>query len=487
MHTPCGIGARTRIGPAPPQRPLTHHIRNSVLTSAAYAFALTRVAQAADDFNGEMKFMKRVLCMAVSAALLGSAGNALAITDSETNASIPFSFSSPGARSLGMAGAFLGLADDATAAYTNPAGLTQLVQTEISLEGRHTSYSTPYIDGGATTVNPFSTAGLNISEQDSSNSNLSYLSVVIPRDRWAFAFYRHELARFETDFTTLNGADIGEFRLFPFRSTADLKIVSIGASAAFKANDNVSLGFGITHYDFNFDTLTGRVDDIDPTNVFLTSIQAQNGDDSGYGFNLGARFKLSDQFSLGATYRKAPKFKYTAFNALLGDEDGNPLPTPDIVAYSENVRFDIPDIYGIGLSWRPTDALVVNFDLDRVLYSQLTDGIDSLFLLTQGAQKLYLEDGTEVHLGAEYTFANMSAPFSLRGGAWHDPRHSVAFRSPPANIGEVALATLFAGGRGSETHYTVGGGWAFKSFQLDFGADFSDGLDTYSVSGVYRF
>ena len=87
-----------------------------------------------------------------------------------------------------MAGAFLGLADDATAAYTNPAGLTQLAQTEISLEARHTEYSTPYIDGGSAAISPFSANGLNISEADSSNRNLSYLSVVIPHERWAVAF-----------------------------------------------------------------------------------------------------------------------------------------------------------------------------------------------------------------------------------------------------------------------------------------------------------
>lgn len=431
--------------------------------------------------------MKRVLSMAISAALLGCAGSAFAITDSETNASIPFSFSSPGARSLGMAGAFLGLADDATAAYTNPAGLTQLVQTEISLEARHTSYSTPYIDGGTSTVSPFDASGLNISSADSSNTNLSYLSVVIPHDRWAFSFYRHELARFETDFRTLNGADVGDFRLFPFRSIADLKIVSLGAAAAFKVSDRVSLGFGLSRYDFRFDTATVRVDDVDQANPTIASRQFQTGDDSGYGFNLGARFRLSDALSLGATYRKAPRFDYSAVNALYADIDGNPLANPQIIASLNNVRFDIPDIFGIGLSWRPTDALVVNFDLDRVMYSQLTDGVNTLFDIQDAANRLYLEDGTEVHLGAEYTFAGMSAPFSLRGGIWHDPRHSVGFRGAPSDAPQAVLATLFAGGRGSENHFTFGGGWAFKSFQLDFGADLSDGLDTYSVSGVYRF
>ncbi|ODU34364.1 MAG: hypothetical protein BGP24_23590 [Lysobacterales bacterium 69-70] len=425
--------------------------------------------------------------MAVTAALFGFAGSAFAITDSETNASIPFSFSSPGARSLGMAGAFLGLADDATAAYTNPAGLTQLVQTEISLEARHTSYSTPYIDGGTASISPFSASGLNISDADSSNTNLSYLSVVIPHDRWSFALYRHELARFETDFSTLNGADVGEFRLFPFRSIADLKIVSLGAAAAYKVNDNVSLGVGLTRYDFRFDTATVRVDDIDPQNISVASRQFQNGDDNAFGFNVGARFKLSDQFSLGATYRKAPRFDYKAINVLYNDVDGNPLPAPELFTSLNKVRFDIPDIFGVGLSWRPTDALVVNFDLDRVMYSQLTDNVNTLFDIQGAANRLYLEDGTEAHLGAEYTFASMAAPFSVRAGFWHDPRHSVAFKGTPADATQAVLATLFAGGRGAENHVSVGGGWAFKRFQLDFGADLSDGLDTYSMSGVYRF
>ena len=61
---------------------------------------------------------------------------------------IQFSFSNPGARSLGMGGAFAAVADDATAAFANPAGLTQLTRPEISVEGRHWSYSTPFTVSG---------------------------------------------------------------------------------------------------------------------------------------------------------------------------------------------------------------------------------------------------------------------------------------------------------------------------------------------------
>lgn len=439
--------------------------------------------------------MKRTLAVAVALALAGASTTALAVTDSETNASIPFSLSNPGARSLGMAGAFVGLADDATAAFANPAGLTQLVQTEISLEGRHTEFSTPYINGGSATASPFNTSGVGRGISDSDKNNLSYLSVVFPHDRWAFAFYRHELARFNTDFTTKAGGTIvdfgsqGSLEIFPFSSHADLKILNYGATAAYKVSDNVSVGLGLSRYDFTFKTATGRVDDRNPAHIIPASGQAQVGDDNGYGWNLGARFRLSDTLSAGVTYRRAPKFDYKAVNVVFEDNNGNALSTPVVVAAPKKVNFDVPDLFGVGLSWRPTDALVVNFDVDRVEYSQLTDDIDSLFLADASARRLRIPDGTEVHLGAEYTFANMAHPLSLRGGLWRDPRHSMDFSGTPnsSSLTDVVLATLFSKGRGPETHYSLGLGWAFKKFQFDFAGDFSKAVDTYSVSGVYRF
>ena len=82
-------------------------------------------------------------------ALLGSAP-----ATGQVLTSIEFSFSNPGARSMGFGGAFVALADDATAAFANPAGLVQLTRPEISLEGRSWSYRTPYVRGGRAAGQP---------------------------------------------------------------------------------------------------------------------------------------------------------------------------------------------------------------------------------------------------------------------------------------------------------------------------------------------
>jgi hypothetical protein len=79
-------------------------------------------------------------------------GNLLIASDVRAQAGAPtmvqFSFSNPGARSLGFGGAFVALADDATAAFANPAGLVQLSRPEVSVEGKLWYFSTPFTEGG---------------------------------------------------------------------------------------------------------------------------------------------------------------------------------------------------------------------------------------------------------------------------------------------------------------------------------------------------
>src|SRR5437899_12914531 len=74
-----------------------------------------------------------LLTVSLALALPAAAQN----TDIESLAGLQFNFGNPGARALGMGGAFIGLADDASAAEANPAGLTILRKPEVTLEGRN--------------------------------------------------------------------------------------------------------------------------------------------------------------------------------------------------------------------------------------------------------------------------------------------------------------------------------------------------------------
>jgi len=297
--------------------------------------------------------MNNRLRIAICLALLGMSGSAAALTDSDVNSVIPFNFANPGARSLGMGGAFLALSDDATAAYTNPAGLTQLLEPEISVEGRHTSYSVPFVNGGSYTVDPLNLEGLHAAEASSSKNNISYLSVSFPHERWSFAAYRDELVHFRTDFASNSDGvalalDPVPYQTFPVTANAELKIVDYGVSAAFRAGDSVSIGAGLSYYDFDIRTLMTRVafagNDLDVPAGTPLNREDQSGSDNDVGVNLGARFVLSEHWSAGVTYRQGPKFGYAATTTVFDLSTGAPSVAVDL----KNVRFKVPDQFGAG-------------------------------------------------------------------------------------------------------------------------------------------
>ena len=73
---------------------------------------------------------------------------ASAQVDYEIMSSLQFNFSNPGARSLAMAGALTGAGDDATGAWTNPGGLTNITRPEVGVEFRGFTFKTPFVDSG---------------------------------------------------------------------------------------------------------------------------------------------------------------------------------------------------------------------------------------------------------------------------------------------------------------------------------------------------
>ena len=96
-----------------------------------------------------------------------------------------FDFLPPGARSVGMGTAFVAAADDATSAFTNPAGLARLGRREVGAELRFKRLASPYLSGGRISGNmtgvgldtvPVPTYGKDIDDQLGAN----FLSISWP-------------------------------------------------------------------------------------------------------------------------------------------------------------------------------------------------------------------------------------------------------------------------------------------------------------------
>ncbi|MCK7592160.1 OmpP1/FadL family transporter [Pseudomarimonas salicorniae] len=436
----------------------------------------------------------RSLSTAVALGLLVASTGASALAPTEATALVPFNFSNPGARSLGMGGAFLGASDDATAALVNPAGLTRLgLEQQFSVEYRNYNREVPYAQEGFITTNPYDNSNVLYRDSSADDDEISYLSWVLPRDNWAFALYRHQMVNFNGGHSSsaipFQGDPQGTF-IRAVTSRTDLEVVTYGASFAWNATETISVGAGINWNDFEMTSSLDRFD----TDGSLRVAQRQRGDDDDIGYNVGLLFRGSDNVSFGISYRSAPEFRY-AYTSDFIDFDGTTIRTADATT-----PFKSPDVFGIGVSWRATDALVINLDVNRVGYSNITEDIDDPFFTTpdtvqfsdpQLLRSIRIKDSIEPRLGVEYAFATANPTF-IRGGIWREKRHTLEFDADPEGLNfsspneALAFATLFAAGD-DETHVSLGFGMLFESMQIDFAYDRSDRLDTLSVSGVYRF
>ena len=439
----------------------------------------------------------------LAAALIAAGGIA-----QETPSTFEFSFSNPGARSLGLGGAFAALADDATAAFANPAGLVQLVSLEASVEIRHWGYSTPYIEGGRYEGDPTgigldTTDGLRTAISEEDLTGLSFLSFVYPKGRWSVAFYRHQLANFRAQTETQgifhlsdNGTDL---RALDRMWSTDLDIISYGVAGAYRISDRLSLGLGLVYFNGRLAAPfawylpdDNSLESIFGPNSYLPERQVANGvmavDDSAWGVSAGLLWSFAERWSLGAFYRQGPEFGLV-FDVRAGPAAEEVIPgiMPGTEIFTIATPMQFPDVFGLGIAYRSSDGkITVGFEWDRVEYSSIFGSFDPVVIDSIDPEldlevMLTADDGNELRLGAEYALLDLKPVLAIRAGVWLDPDHR--FHSISNDPEHQAL---FQPGE-DEIHVAVGLGLAFKSFQVDLAADFSDLVDTVSLSAIYSF
>lgn len=439
----------------------------------------------------------------VGLAWMVLAAPAVAQSNDEIQTGTQFNFLTPGARSLGLGGAFLGLADDATAAYSNPAGLTQLTAHEVSLEGRSWTYTSLFVERGHTAGEPSGigidvVAGLQEGQIDDRTAGLSFLSYVHVGERWAFSVYRHEVACFQASLESEGIFFTEDFRISPLRSHLELEIAGLGLAGAWQVSDALSLGLGVVAYNFSLASLTERFAvedgtgdprldalpghlygpaDFSSSNVFNT--QVQEGDDDDLGIHAGLLWRLNERWSFGAVYRDAPEFDFTG-TFTSGPAGRNPGQIDTSVGGQG--AFHMPDVWGLGAAVRISDTILLTFDWDHVDYSDMSDQLLNLIRVGRSDPENYVvKSGEEIHLGFEYVVLRRRHSMALRLGAWRDPDHKIHY------LGRRPIARARFQPGADEMHFSGGIGLVVGRMQFDLGADLSDRVDTLSFSTVVGF
>lgn len=454
---------------------------------------------------------------ALAAVLAAGAASPLrAQTNLETNSAIQFNFAAPGAANLALGGAFIGLAFDGTAAYTNPAGLTNILRPEVWIEGRSWSYTHVYTDQERVTGQHAPPGAdpvdhLRAGEVTDTVLGPSFVSYVHPGTDWSLAFYAHQLLDFEAGFETRGAllepvrstnpqgfGVLGERtgRLPALRNRMETDIESVGIAAAYRFGPSVSVGASLSGHRFRMDSRAERfvpellTEAPKFNDAERRSVQTQEGEDDDWSFGVGALWQSPHRvFSVGAVYRNGADFDFLARSeSLLAQDEPLFFELP-----GQPAVFHVPDAYGIGFACRPTDRLTLAVDYARVEYSDLLDDAVDIFdlqslLNLQGLpdfddelEAFRIDDADEVHVGVELWLPRPSRAVSLRLGSWYDPDHTLRFEGK-----NLSYRAVFRGGS-DEIHLTAGAGVALPTVQVDLAFDYSDRVSIVSLSAGRRF
>lgn len=416
---------------------------------------------------------KRSLALGVALALAAAGPAAAQATAPDVGfSSVPFNFAPPGARSLAMGATFIGIADDATASASNPAGLVILSRPEVSAHLRYTKFEEQDELSGTS-------GGSFVAESDKWSP--SFFSVVVPAGKVTFSAYYQQVANFESGNAATGSIDLGDNFVVPVTAFSGIntKVEDIGASLGFKLGEKFAVGATIGYRKMalqpflNVNRLGGFEE--------LTDFVRVDADDSQVVFNAGVLVNPNGKFSAGLVYKMGGEFKfpYTVESAIFGTANcpGTSQPSGSLPpSPCTEATVQIPDSFGGGVALRPSASFLIAADVMFVQYSQL--GETELRLLpfdlfppqSEFAAVPEFDDIVEFHAGAEYTFIG-DTPVSLRAGFYNRP-----------NFNEGGTTDAGA------TFFTFGGGVVFGgNFQLDLAASLSDQVKEGLASVVVRF
>lgn len=349
------------------------------------------------------------------------------------------SLNSVGTRALGMGGAFVGLANDGTAIYWNPAGLTTQGSSVM---------------GYFTGITPYASYKMDLANIDAKTNSKIYtapgLFANYRTGKWAFGLGVYVPAGLGAEWNATDfmgaGAEGKDF-------LSQIGVISFSPAVAYQVTDQLSLGLALNVYYGLFD-MSQPVDASSIGGGIEQFSESSNG--TGISITFGLKYQFSDAFSAGLSFRTSTKVAMSgdATNTMFPKIPNMPpyAPGPESSSFSRDVTW--PMWLAGGIAYKPMDVLTITVDGQYNQWSKLeklTAVYDDPYwnqMMTAGGDdefELKWEDALQIRLGAEYM---ASKTLALRVGYYYDPAPA-----PDEN-----LNVLFP----SSTNHVVTGGLTYK-------------------------
>ena len=410
---------------------------------------------------------------------------------------------------MGMGGAFIAVADDATAASWNPGGLVQLKTPELSVVGNwfHRTEDVDFAN------HPEASGSESVSKED-----LNYLSIVYPfnlfnrnmvvslnyqklydfaRD-WDFQFTTDEEKPDEIERLSLPGPPPMTIQTIIY-TTVHAKnkyhheqsggLSALGIAYSIQIVPQLSFGFTLNIWDNNLtpnkwekiihvtgprtntitstttttitgtttSTTTGPFSSTEPQNY----VEKKKYSFSGLNFNIGMLWRITDKLTTGLVFK-------TPFTADIKHEDYS-IDQNQQYKLTYNEELDMPMSCGIGLLYKISDKFRVSTDVHRTEwqdYIYTKSNGKKISLITNASKDESDIDPTyQVRFGMEYLLVNHRSHYVIpwRAGVFYDP---VPAQASPDDYYGFSLGSGFSMER-----------YAFDiAYQYKFGNDVGDSM-----------
>ena len=352
-----------------------------------------------------------------------------------------FNLNGVGAKAIGMGGAFIGMADDFSAVYWNPAGLTQLDRPTLTL------FQMNLLERGKFSFTPTGT--------DTKTDLLFYPS-------GAIGFITPLSSRVTAGIvayvpsglgTKWNGDDLVGYP--GVKSTAQwesqVAVITLSPVIAYKVAEGVSLGASLN---INYGLIKLKRPAVGQ--------YSEESDDIGINATFGLHLRPTSRLGMGITWKTPTKFTFTGDATMSGASLYRLSTEAEITR-----KGSWPAWIGFGLSYKFSDRFTVNADAQysrwKVIDSIPATFDDPLWNTYFGkATHLNFDWNSKVQLRAGFEY-KATENLAIRGGYYYDPTPG------PISTLNILLPQM------TYNTFTFGFGYTKGPFTLDLCMEYLDG------------